>query len=423
MKQIRTSQRTLARPGTRTGAAIYTVVVFNALLVGLLGLSALSIVRIERRQSLASSDQLIARENAASAVAAALARIKNDLNWRTTFTHNTESTPINFSTGSATWRLVDLVDTSLSNNARHAVAVDGIGRCGNATWIERVEAYQPEVPLPTLACAIHSHGRLRVDSGRTLTVLDGVGSTNGELAVSGTLIGSAHCSTRASGGTVTGTVTTGMTARESPASTTLFNTYRDLAVNVAYVGGMNGHILGPGVNSYFGAPSADGIYYINTGSSTLSITSSRIHGTLIVKGNVTINDFVFLQFFKRESPVLIVDGNLTVQCDSAQFLSEAAELRNFNPTTAPFQGNSDLDTTDVYPSEIWGAVHVQGNLTINEPTRMVGVVLVDGEARISDDVTIQRDPTIFFSPPKGYWTAVPGPLEVKPTQWRRAAGQ
>jgi hypothetical protein len=53
----------------------------------------------------------------------------------------------------------------------------------------------------------------------------------------------------------------------------------------------------------------------------------------------------------------------------------------------------------------------------------VGVVLVDGEARISDDVTIQRDPTIFFSPPTGYWTAVPGPLEVKPTQWRRAAVQ
>src|SRR5688572_3804413 len=106
MKSLRTSRQQIARPGARRGAAIYTVVVFNAMLVGVLGLSALSICRIERKQSLASSDQLIARENAASAVASALARIKADSAWRSTFTHNTESTAINFGTGSATWRLV-----------------------------------------------------------------------------------------------------------------------------------------------------------------------------------------------------------------------------------------------------------------------------------------------------------------------------
>lgn len=408
---------------TRKGAALYTVVVFNALLVGLLGLSALSIVRIERRQSTASIDQVIARENAASAVAVALARIKNDSSWRSTFAHNTESTSINFSTGSGTWRLVDMVDTSLSNNVRHGVFIDGIGRCGAATWIERVEALQPELPLPTLACAIHSHGRLRIDSGYALAASGGVASTNGELRVEGTIIGSAHCNMKTSGGAVTGTLTTGLAARESPDSTTLFNTYRDLATSVSFNGGLNRHLLGPGVNTYGGSTNANGIYYINAGSSTLTITSSRILGTLVVKGNVTINDYVFMQFQQREAPVLIVDGSVTLQCDSSRYLSEASETRNFNPATAHFQGSGDEDTTDVYPSEIWGLVHVDGNLTINEPTRIVGMVLVDGEARISDNVTIQCDPTIFFAPPTGYWTAVPGPLTLKPTQWRRAAVQ
>jgi len=422
MNRLRTSCRHSALPRSRSGAAIYIAVVFNALLVGLLGLSALSIVRIERRQSIACSDQMIARENASSAVAAALARIKADPGWRTTFTHNVESAPFDLAAGSASFRLVDLVDTSLGNNPRHAVAIDGIGRSGNAVWVERVEAFQPEVPLPTLACAIHSQGRLRVDPNCSLTLINGVASTNGELAVHGALYGGAHCSTRTGGGTVVGGVTTGMTPRESPASS-LFAAYRDLAVTIPYVGGLNRHFLGPGVNTYTAASSENGIYYINAGSSMLTIASSRIYGTLVVKGNVTINDFVFLQFLKREAPVLIVDGNLTVQCDSTQFLSESAESRNFNPLTSLFQGTGDLDTTDVYPSEIWGVVHVLGNLTISDTSRIVGVVLVEGDTRINDHATVQCDPTMFFSPPTGYWTAVPGPLVAKPGKWQRAAIQ
>jgi hypothetical protein len=422
MKLIRSSRRRFARPGSRLGAAIYTVVVFNSLLVGLLGLSALSICRIERKQSLASSDQLVARENATSAVAAALARIKADSGWRSTFTHNTESPAISFATGSATWRVVDMVDTSLSNNARHGVFVDGIGRCGTATWIERVEAIQPEVPLPTLACAVHSHGRFVVDSGHWLTVLNGTASTNGELQVNGALVGSAQCSTKTSSGPVFGALTTGLAPRESPASSTLFTTYRNQATALSYAGALNHDLLGPGVNTYSGlSTNPDGIYYINTGSSTLSINGSRIHGTLVVKGNVLINYNVFLQFNKREAPVLIVDGNLTLNCDSSQFLSESEEGQNFNPPTSLFQGSGDLDVTDVYPSEIWGLVHVLGNVQITEPSRIVGMLLVDGEVRISDNAVIQADPTIFFSPPTGYWTAIPGPLTVKPTKWRRAA--
>ena len=424
MKRVQRSRRRFAGYGSRRGAAIYTIVVFNALLVGVLGLSALSIVRIERKQSLASSDQLIARENAASAVAAAMARIKADTGWRSTFAHNTESTAINFGTGSATWRLVDMVDTSLSNNARHGVFVDGIGRCGTATWIERVEALQPEVPLPTLACAIHSNGRCTIDSGHSLTVINGTASTNGELKVDGAVIGSAQCNTKTSIGSVSGTLTTGLAARESPASSTLFATYRDQATALSYAGGMNHDLLGPGANTYSGlSTNPDGIYYINCGSSTLNIDGSRVQGTLVVKGNVQINDNVFLQFNKREAPVLIVDGSLTLNCDSSRFLSEADEGQNFNPMTSLFQGNGDLDTTEVYPSEIWGLVHVTGNVTINEPSRVVGMMLIDGEVRVSDQAVIQADPTIIFAPPTGYWTASPGPLVAKPTKWQRAAAQ
>jgi hypothetical protein len=424
MNSRRAFRARFSRSGSRKGAAIYTAVVFNAMLVGVLGLSALSIVRIERKQSLTSSDQLIARQNAASAVASALARIKADAAWRTTFTHNTESAAINFGTGSATWRLVDMVDTSLSNNPRHGVYVDGIGRCGTATWVERVEAYQPEVPLPTLACAIHSKGKIQIDAGHWLTVVNGTASANGDLRVDGALVGNAQCSTKSGGGAVFGTLTTGVAPRESPASSTLFTTYRDQATPLPYVGSLNHDLLGPGANTYSGlSTNPDGMYYINSGSSTLNISGSRIQGTLVVKGNVQINDHVFFQFNKREAPVLIIDGSLTVNCDSSLFLSEADEGRNFNPMTSLFQGSGDVDTTDVYPSEIWGLVHVLGSVTFTEPTRVVGMILADGDVRVSDQAVIQADPTIFFAPPTGYWTASPGPLVAKPTKWQRAAVQ
>jgi hypothetical protein len=409
------------RATNRRGAAIYTVVVFNALLVGVLGLSALSIVRIERQQNVAASDQAIARENAVSAVAVALAHIKNDASWRSTFSHNTQSSLIGFGTGTATWRLVDAVDTSLSNNPRHGVFIEGIGRCGNAAWVERVEARQPELPLPTLTCAVHSGSRLKIDSGCRLTVLNGAASTNTELQVNGTLAGDGRCLSKTAGGAVTGTLTTGLTARENPPSSTLVAAYRDRATWLTYSGAILKDLLGPGVNTYSGSTNAEGLYYINSGSSTLVIDDSRLLGTLIVKGNVSITDTVLMQPASRECPALIVDGDLTLQFTSARFLTESAAGRNLNPSAAPFAGVSDADTTDVYPSEIRGLVHVTGNLMVTSDVRVVGLVLVDGEARFGSDCVIQRDPVIAFTPPTGYWTATPGPLELKRNGWQRAA--
>lgn len=420
MHRLSLSRRIRAARRSRAGVALYSIVVFNALLIGLLSLSALAVARIERRQNLGSSDQLIARENAVSAVSVALARIKADSAWRTTFLHNVESASIAFASGTATWRLVDMVDTTLNDNPRDGVLVQGIGRCGAATWVESVEALQPEVPLPSLATAIHSKGRLRIDSGRMLTVVGGLVSTDGSLEVNGALTGNGECSTRNGSGSVTGSVTTGITAREAPVSSTLFTTYKNLATTLSYNGDIGNDLLGPGVNTYGGSSNADGIYYINSGSSTLTISDSRLLGTLVVKGNVRIEDNAFLQLNRQDAPVLIVDGNVTLQCDSSLFLSEDAENQNFNSATAPFQGVTDADEADVYPSEIWGLVHVLGNLTVTAPARVVGMVLVDGEIRISEDATFQSDPTIFFAPPSGYWTATPGPLQLKPSMWRRA---
>lgn len=63
---------------SRQGMALYISVLSTALLVSLLGLSALTIVRIERMKMAVTTDRRTARLNATSAVELALRVIANN---------------------------------------------------------------------------------------------------------------------------------------------------------------------------------------------------------------------------------------------------------------------------------------------------------------------------------------------------------
>ena len=85
-------------------------VLSTALIVSLLGLTGLTIVRIERRQAMASNDQSVARTHARSAAELALVVIANDPSWRTTCTNGVETTPQSLgpnATGTLSWVLED----------------------------------------------------------------------------------------------------------------------------------------------------------------------------------------------------------------------------------------------------------------------------------------------------------------------------
>lgn len=413
----RSRNRSAAR--VRRGAALYSVVMFNSLIAGLLGLSALAVVRTERRQSTASTDVLAARKNAESAVAAALALIKSNTSWRSTYTHNLESAPLSFARGTSTWKLVDTTDSSLADDPRDSVLIQGIGRVGEAVWVESVEAQQPDIPLPSLATALHTEGRLRVDAGKTLTVLTGEASTDGQLELNGAIVGSVACQTLT--GNVhgyTGSATIAGPLKENPPST-LFNKYKDLARQLVYSGDMNRVLLTPASNGYSSGTNAEGVYYIDTGGATLSINSSRIHGTLVIKGNVIIDGSVFLHTYRPDYPALIVDGNLTLRSNSSTFLSEQDASRNFNPAGSPFAGGVDGDEADVYPDEIWGVVHARGTVTIDGSTHIFGVLLAEGDVTVKESCSIQRDTVLSYRPPDGYVKAVPDVLKLKDNRWDR----
>jgi Tfp pilus assembly protein PilX len=130
----------------RRGSALYVAVTATTMIVSVLGLTALSVVRLERKQSTAINDRLIARSHARSAVELALRSINDKATWRTTYVSGVESPAQSLgagSTGTVSWLLADS-DGSLAN-ADALLRLKGIGRVGGTVQVSSVEVRAGEV--------------------------------------------------------------------------------------------------------------------------------------------------------------------------------------------------------------------------------------------------------------------------------------
>jgi Tfp pilus assembly protein PilX len=137
----RRSRLNRARPpqALRRGAALYVAVTATTMIVSVLGLSAMAIVRIERRQASAVNTRQIARSHARSAVELALQRINGDPNWRSNYANDAETAVTslgNASAGSISWSVVD--SDGDTENADAALRLKGIGRIGSTVQVSSV---------------------------------------------------------------------------------------------------------------------------------------------------------------------------------------------------------------------------------------------------------------------------------------------
>ena len=122
-----------ARPrAARRRGSIYAVVLGMALLVSLIGLSAVAVGRVNLKVAAVGGDGADAELLALSAVEHAAATINSDPAWRTRYSNDVETSPVNLGRGTFTWKLVDEADGSLSTGGLQPVRVKGIGRVGEA---------------------------------------------------------------------------------------------------------------------------------------------------------------------------------------------------------------------------------------------------------------------------------------------------
>ena len=259
-------------------------------------------------------------------------------------------------------------------------------------------------PLEALSYCFFAAAGHDLRGGKTLTLTDAALHVVGSLRNDGTITGNVEAGSVSRTGVITGSLT--VPADEKHAlDPGIFDLYKGMATTIASPGTMDEVVLSPGSNPY-GVSNADGVYYMNTGGADLTIKTSRIHGTLVVDcggGRVIIKERALLHNYRADYPVLIVNGDVEIDLTSASAsLDEDDENANFNPPGSPYEGVSDWDQLDVYPSEVRGIVHVKGNLRMKQSSKVIGVVICEGDVVIDGHPTIVHDPAWVDAPPAGY---------------------
>lgn len=408
------------RPGERRASA-YLLILATSLLVTVIGVSALIAARVQGRMATSADDVVAAQLNARSGLNLALLAIDQDSYWRQTCTHGVWQPSVEVGEGECKWKLLDPEDGDLDNDPNDPVLIEAWGMVGRATQKTTVRLEPDLVPLEALGTCIHTAQRLRVDSDAGLIVRGAAASTNADLDVDGMLYGDAEADVSTGDGTITGSLTVPTDSKALPAGT-VFADYLARATVLPFNGDMEAKVLAPGVNEYGGGLNPDGVYFIDTGGSSMIIRDARVYGTLVIEsgsGDVTLEGEILMQNYRADYPVLIVKGDLDLHCSSKgpylkRFLDEDHEGHNYNPAGAPYQDETDLDKLDAYPSEIRGLIHVTGRLQIENTPRVVGTIICHQDTLVSGLAEIVFDPAIA---PVGYGT--PGPMQPVPGSSQR----
>jgi hypothetical protein len=264
---------------------------------------------------------------------------------------------------------------------------------------------------------------LEFKAGHSPTISGAPACTDGELILDGNPIGSAEAVSLTGNGGLSGTLTMPVDPKGTP-HPGLFDSYAVRATSIPYSTNAVKMVLAPGRNDYGGGLHSDGLYYLDTLNNDISMQDMRLYGTLLVDAGsktVTVKGSCLLETFREDYPVLIVRGDLNLELEPVP-LDEATLSANLNPPGAPYQGRTDGDQSDVYPSRIQGLVHATGTISIRKNGTYRGAIVSESTVVVDDDPTIVYDPNLMFDPPLGY-TDDPNSLAmiVSRGQWNRAA--
>ena len=411
---------------------LYVGVMMTALLVGLVGVSALSVARVTLDSAQRNNDSSVAQTLARSAIEDAMLKMEWETGWRTTFVNDMEypNQPHDLGGGSFTWKLVDS-DGDLADDDADAVWLSGIGRAGDAVFVETVMLQPTGQPLSCLEAAFHCNTDVTINSLIQLTS-DQMISSNGSISATGTgarIDGSAEAAGTISG-TVTGTTTEGITPRRMP-SDTVFDYYLKNGTWIdidSLPGSGGGHkiskaVLSPTLNPYAPATNAEGIYVIDCQGQSLKIEDTRILGTLVLLNSTTGTNIDYQHYWSPavlNYPTLLVDGDIQFRYLQGS-LDEASLGTNFNPAGAPYEGSEDTDTNDQYPSKIKGLVYISGclKLPIFTPQSEVDGCVICGELQAYSPEVFNYRSTFLSYPPPGF--AHGNPMKIAPGTWHRTS--
>ena len=404
----------------RRRGSVYIAVLGAAMIVTIIGLSALLATGIQRRSAGAMNRAMNARFYAQSAVEMGLHLVLVDRNWRANRVDGTWIAKQSIGSGTFSLEATDPEDGDLSDSVDDLLVLTGTGIDGQARHKMQVTLEPILLPLRALQTCLCAAADIVVTSGKSLAAMEGPVCTNTRLQLDGTIYGAVEAQSVSGSGTVVGPVIVPAPPRPMPAAD-VFDRYQAMATELPSRDKIENMVISPSHNP-IGPTNPDGLYFIDTNGRDLTIKGVRINGTLVVRcpgQKVVLDSAVFLHSYRPYYPTLIVDGNLEIKIQSRDYnLSEAAWATNFNPAGAPYLGQSDGDQMDELPNEVRGLVHVKGSVVMNKPALIRGTIICESTVTCDDEVQMLHDPSLFKTPPLGY-TAVVG-MRIAPGTWRQA---
>ena len=225
---MRYSKRKLVRTG-----ATYIAVLGTALLVALLGITALVGQRIQNRIVTASADIRQAELNANTAVELALLAMKQEPNWRSSRPNGNWFISRSTGAGTCSANVTDPVDGNLATGSTDPIVVLGIGYYGDAQQRFKLAVDAFREPIASLRSAVAAGDSIALNADTLRT--NGLITANQITANSSQVYGNVEAVT-ISGSTYNGTNTLITSARlpAMPNWASVFNYYRTNGTEIDY---------------------------------------------------------------------------------------------------------------------------------------------------------------------------------------------
>ncbi len=405
---------------------MYVAVLGSTMVITVIGLSALMLARVERISAEGTADLSAARFYAQSAIEMGQHRIRQDSNWRQTYTSGAWESDRALGSGRYTLEGIDPVDSNLSNSPSDPVLLRGTGFEGQSRYKLQVTMVAKSKALTCLQVAMHAGSVLTFSSATVQSNQVTISTNDSATATSANVYPKVEVVTAASGTTYWSGSTTGITPRTMPAAT-VFDSYilSGTAIAISSIPSVQGvktiekAILSPNFNPFgFGEKNANGIYVIDCLGGNLRIRNARIVGTLIIlnPGVFSIQQSVNWEPAIANYPSLMVRGNAELAFITTA-LSETASNYNYNPAHTPYAGAFNSTSTDTYPSIMKGLIYASGNVTTKNSVTIDGVLVIGTTLSAANTLSLSYLSTFYDNPPPGFGGAPE--MMISPGTWKQ----
>ncbi len=407
----------------RERGSVYLLVLVSTMIVVGVGLSALLAIRVRHQSVILAADAADAGLYARAGVEIGIDKIGATSSWRTAVPGDGKwIVDQKIGRGTLSLSVSDPADGDVDDSEDDPVLLLGTGVRGSARQLLSVLLTPRFDPVTCLASTIHASGTITISSA-ALSATGYITSNTTVSATGASVTGDVQAVSAVTGGTYLWTTTTGITARTMPGSSVLsYYLANGTAISRTLLAGgakrLEKVVLSPASNP-FGASNPLGIYVIDLQNTTIEVQNCRIVGTLVllnVKSDSLVQSSVNWEPAVAGFPALLVTGSPTLSTGAA-VLNESAQGVNFNPSDTPYQGVSDADTSDTYPSEIHGLIYVEGNPTLEDVTAIRGQLLVKGNLTVLNSPGVTYSDASYADPPPGFRTYAA--MEIVPGTWAR----